>query len=107
MTSADIIRYVPEGVLLSELCHFSSSNHNYSDMAVSVRESDYLRNIPPLAVECVEMDGDQATWPLIFEDFYVEWSQGKPGTTRIFGKADQLLCVVCETVFYGSVDLNQ
>ena len=57
--------------------YFSSSNHNYSEMAASVRDSDYMRNIPPLPVECVDMDGDQATWPLIFEDFYEEWSQGK------------------------------
>nr|XP_061808541.1 protein FAM135B-like [Nerophis lumbriciformis] len=44
-------------------------------IAAEVRCSDYLAKMPPLPVECLEIDGDLNSLPIIFEDRYVEFSQ--------------------------------
>lgn len=49
---------------------FSVNGH--TDIATVVRNSAYFQNIPPLAVECTDMDGDTYSTPLIFEDVYCE-----------------------------------
>ena len=41
-------------------------------MASEVRSSDYLIRMPPLPVECLDIDGDWNSLPIIFEDRYVE-----------------------------------
>lgn len=45
-------------------------------MANAVRSSVYYQMLPPLAVECPELDGDLSTLPIIFEDVYVEPTSG-------------------------------
>ncbi|XP_077600003.1 protein FAM135B [Stigmatopora nigra] len=46
-----------------------------SQIATEVRCSDYLAKMPPLPVECLDIDGDFNSLPIIFEDRYVEFSQ--------------------------------
>ncbi|KAH3849686.1 hypothetical protein DPMN_092089 [Dreissena polymorpha] len=35
-----------------------------------VRSSMYLQTLPPLDLECLDLDGDFNTLPVIFEDIY-------------------------------------
>ncbi|XP_077404958.1 protein FAM135B isoform X3 [Vanacampus margaritifer] len=46
-------------------------------IAGEVRCSDYLAKMPPLPVECLDIDGDWNSLPIIFEDRYVEFSQAE------------------------------
>lgn len=45
-------------------------NLHYLPLADAVRKSRYLAALPPLPVQCVEIDGDHTTLPIIFEDQY-------------------------------------
>ena len=40
-------------------------------MGQCVKSSRYISEIPPVAVECAEVDGDASTTPIFFEDRYV------------------------------------
>ncbi|MBN3317621.1 F135B protein, partial [Atractosteus spatula] len=44
----------------------------HSQIASEVRGSEYLTRMPPLPVECLDIDGDWNTLPIIFEDRYVD-----------------------------------
>ncbi|KAM8883382.1 protein FAM135B [Synchiropus picturatus] len=44
-------------------------------IATEVRCSHYLTKMPPLTVECLDIDGDCNSLPIIFEDRYVESPQ--------------------------------
>eukprot|EP00106_Octopus_bimaculoides_P010487 XP_014777929.1 PREDICTED: protein FAM135A-like [Octopus bimaculoides] len=46
--------------------------HSHADCATMVRNSPYFVNLPPLAAECLELDGDHTTLPIIFEDVYYD-----------------------------------
>ncbi|XP_043923219.1 protein FAM135B [Protopterus annectens] len=45
----------------------------YSQLAAEIRNSEYLTSMPPLPVECLDIDGDWSTLPVIFEDRYTEF----------------------------------
>uniref|UniRef100_A0AAZ3S595 DUF676 domain-containing protein n=1 Tax=Oncorhynchus tshawytscha TaxID=74940 RepID=A0AAZ3S595_ONCTS len=51
-----------------------SEEHNDAvlSLSVEVRNSNYLTRMPPLPVECLDIDGDWNSLPIIFEDRYVE-----------------------------------
>uniref|UniRef100_A0A3Q3JTL7 DUF676 domain-containing protein n=1 Tax=Monopterus albus TaxID=43700 RepID=A0A3Q3JTL7_MONAL len=49
--------------------------NRHGQIAAEVRGSDYLIRMPPLPVECLEIDGDWNSLPIIFEDRYVESNQ--------------------------------
>ncbi|KAJ7991361.1 hypothetical protein DPEC_G00283010 [Dallia pectoralis] len=46
--------------------------NRHSQIAGEVRNSDYLTRMPPLPVECLDIDGDWNSLPIILEDRYVE-----------------------------------
>ncbi|KAG0721956.1 Protein FAM135B [Chionoecetes opilio] len=49
---------------------YDSNYQNYVIVSEAVRRSRYYNLMPPLAIECTEMDGDTSTLPVIFEDQY-------------------------------------
>ncbi|XP_006879330.1 PREDICTED: protein FAM135B [Elephantulus edwardii] len=44
----------------------------HGQLALDVRNSEYLTSMPPLPAECPDIDGDWSTLPVIFEDRYVD-----------------------------------
>ncbi|XP_059205620.1 protein FAM135B isoform X2 [Centropristis striata] len=49
--------------------------NRHGQIATEVRSSEYLTKMPPLPVECLDIDGDWNSLPIIFEDRYVESPQ--------------------------------
>ncbi|KAK6989148.1 protein FAM135A [Biomphalaria glabrata] len=44
--------------------------HGHSALASIVKNSQYFNNLPSLAVECTDLDGDVNTLPVMFEDIF-------------------------------------
>ena len=51
------------------LCLPSAQKH--ASMGQCVKSSRYLSIIPPVTVECAEVDGDSSSIPIFFEDRYL------------------------------------
>jgi len=67
------------------------SFHGHSDLAAMVRSSMYLQTLPPLDLECFDLDGDYTSMPVIFEDIYHDQlpSSGKHAVS-----SDSLVCTL-------------
>ncbi|XP_054841891.1 protein FAM135B [Eublepharis macularius] len=58
---------------LAGLTFQESLIQHHSQVSSEVRNSEYLTSMPPLPVECLDIDGDWSTLPIIFEDRYIDF----------------------------------
>ncbi|XP_069076896.1 protein FAM135B [Pleurodeles waltl] len=71
---------------------------NQSQISAEVRNSEYLTSMPPLPAECLEIDGDWNSLPIIFEDRYLDFSSTGD---------DMDLCSNCVSPITSSIDLSR
>jgi len=57
-------------------CRFRSI-HGHIDLASRVRSSVYFQSLPSLPLECLELDGDGSTLPIIFEEVFSDSMERK------------------------------
>uniref|UniRef100_A0A8B9MVM3 DUF676 domain-containing protein n=1 Tax=Accipiter nisus TaxID=211598 RepID=A0A8B9MVM3_9AVES len=54
------------------LLYFAARIQSHGQISTEIRNSEYFTSMPPLPAECLDIDGDWNTLPVIFEDRYMD-----------------------------------
>lgn len=65
------------------LLYFAARIQSHGQISTEIRNSEYFTSMPPLPAECLDIDGDWNTLPVIFEDRYMDMPcKGEWNTTK-------------------------
>lgn len=65
-TAQQLLKYSPFAL------YFAARIQSHAQISTEIRNSDYFTSMPPLPAECLDIDGDCNTLPVIFEDRYTD-----------------------------------
>lgn len=54
------------------ILYFAARIQSHGQISTEIRNSEYFTSMPPLPAECLDIDGDWNTLPVIFEDRYMD-----------------------------------